>query len=83
VDGEIGHLDDFIVEDTDWSIRNLIVNTKNWWPGKNVLIAPSSIDTIDWTDHLVKLNVDRKRVKDSPTYDASATVDRALLETFP
>jgi len=82
-DGEIGHLDDFIVEDTDWSIRNIIVNTKNWWPGKIVVIAPSSIDTIDWTDSLVNLKIDRNKVKASPAYDASTTIDRAMMETFP
>ena len=33
-DGEIGHVDDFLVEDADWSIRYLVVDTKNWWPGR-------------------------------------------------
>jgi len=82
-DGEIGHLDDFIVEDTDWSIRSIIVDTKNWWPGKIVVIAPPSIDTIDWTDSLVNLKIDRKKVKASPAYDASTTIDRAMMQTFP
>ena len=82
-DGEIGHLDDFIIEDTDWSIRNIIVDTKNWWPCKIVVIAPSWIDTIDWTDSLVNLKIDRKKVKGSLVYDASTTIDRAMMETFP
>ena len=42
-DGEIGHVDDFLVEDADWSIHYLVVDTKNWWPGKKVLISPRSI----------------------------------------
>ena len=33
-DGEIGHVEDFLVEDADWSIRYLVVDTKNWWPGR-------------------------------------------------
>jgi len=82
-DGEIGHVDDFIIEDTDWSIHSIIVNTKNWWPGKIVVVAPSSIDTVDWTDSLVNLKIDRKKVKASPAYDASTTIDRAMMETFP
>ena len=82
-DGEIGHVEDFLIEDADWSIHDLVVDTKNWWPGKKVLISPRWARDIDWTDNVVKLNVDRKRIKDSPTYDASTTVDRALQETFP
>jgi hypothetical protein len=81
-DGEIGHVEDFLVEDTDWSIHYLVVNTKNWWPGKKVLISPLSAREIDWTDKLVKLNVDRQKVKDSPTYDPSITVDQAYNESF-
>jgi hypothetical protein len=82
-DGEIGHVADFLVEDSDWSIHEIVVDTKNWWPGKNVLISPRLIREIDWMDNAVKLNVDRERVKDSPASDASTTVDQALQETFP
>ncbi|MFZ3177602.1 MAG: PRC-barrel domain-containing protein, partial [Methylovirgula sp.] len=41
-DGEIGHVEDFLVADADWSIRYLVVDTKNWWLGKKVLISPRS-----------------------------------------
>src|ERR1700733_11098738 len=81
-DGEIGHVEDFLVDDTDWSIHYLVVDTKNWWPGKKVLISPRSAQAVDWKDRLVSLNVDRQQVKDSPTYDASTTVDRAYEKKF-
>ncbi|MGZ8409267.1 MAG: PRC-barrel domain-containing protein [Hyphomicrobium sp.] len=70
-DGEIGYVEDFLLRDTDWSIHNLVVDTTNWWPGKKVLIAPWSIQEIDWTDNLVNLKIDREKVKNSPAYDAS------------
>ena len=81
-DGEIGHVEDFLVDDTDWSIHFLIVDTKNWWSGKKVLISPRSAQAINWNDRLVNLSVDRQRVKDSPTYDASTTIDRAYEKRF-
>ena len=81
-DGEIGHVEDFLVEDADWSIHYLVVDTKNWWFGKSVLISPRSAREIDWNDKLVNLNVDRQRVKDSPPYDASTTLDRAYERQF-
>jgi len=76
-DGEIGHVEDFLIEDADWGIRHLIVDTRNWWPGKMVLISPQSASEIDWTDRLVNLDVDRHLVKDSPAYDPT-TIDRAF-----
>ena len=67
-DGEVGHVEDFLMEDSDWSIRDLVVDTKNWWPGNKVLISPRSIQKIDWMDNQVKLNIDRERVKSSPAF---------------
>jgi hypothetical protein len=81
-DGEIGHVEDFLVEDADWSIQYLVVDTQNWWPGKTVLISPRSAQEIDWTDNLVHLNVDRQRVKDSPAYDASTMIDPTYEKNF-
>jgi hypothetical protein len=81
-DGEIGHVEDFLLEDADWSIHYLVVDTKNWWPGKKVLISPRLAGDIDWEDRLVNLDVDRQKIKDSPPYDPAATVDRAYEKQF-
>ena len=76
-DGEIGHVENFLIEDADWSIHFLVVDTSNWWFGEKVLISPRLAREIDWTDRLVNLDVNRQKVKDSPRYDASKTVDWA------
>ena len=81
-DGEIGHIEDFLVEDADWSIHYLVVDTKNWWPGKRVLISPRSALEIDWANKLVNLDVDRQKVKDSPAYDPSMPIDRGYERDF-
>jgi len=81
-DGEIGHVEDFLLEDADWSIHFLVVDTRNWWAGKQVLISPGLAQAINWNDRRVNLNVDRQRVKDSPAYDASTTVDGAYEKRF-
>lgn len=75
-DGEIGHVDDVLVEEADWSIHYLVVDTKNWWPGKKVLISPYSVQGVSWNDRTVDIKSDRQTVKSSPEYDASTTVDR-------
>jgi hypothetical protein len=81
-DGEIGHAEDFLIEDADWSIRYLLVDTKNWWPGKKVLVSPRSVKKVDWSDRLVNIDVDRHKVEDSPAYDATRTIDGAFDEKF-
>ena len=81
-DGEVGHVADFLLDDTDWSIHYLVVDTKNWWPGKSVLISPRSVHDINWKDRLVNLGVDREKVKNTPAYDEFTTVDRAYEKRF-
>ena len=81
-DGEIGHVENFLIEDADWSIRYLVVDTKNWWPGKKVLISPWSVKDIDWGNRLVNINVDRQKIENAPAYDVSVTIDRAFDEKF-
>lgn len=81
-DGSIGHVEDMLVEEQDWSIHYLVIDTRNWWPGKKVLISPHSARDINWANKTVSLDVDRERVKNSPTYDASTIVDRAYEERF-
>lgn len=77
-DGEIGHLADVLIEDTDWTLRYLIVNTSNWWQGKEVLISPRSTQSIRWTENLIYVGVDRNRIRTGPQYDASRRIDAAF-----
>jgi hypothetical protein len=81
-DGEIGHVEDFLVDDAGWSVRYITVDTRNWWPGERVLISPRSVREIDWAERQIHLDVDRQKVKDSPSYDPSITVDGAYEENF-
>ena len=79
-DGEIGAVEDVLIDDSDWVVRYLTVDTGNWWPGERVLIAPRSILKIDWVAEVIYLNVDRETVKKSPPYDPVITVDGAYHE---
>jgi len=67
-DGEIGHVEDFIVDDETWAIRYLIVNTQNWWPGKKVLISPKWIERVSWRESKVFVNLTREIIKQAPEY---------------
>jgi uncharacterized protein YrrD len=71
-DGEIGHLADILLEDSDWALRYLVINTSNWWQGKEVLISPRSTQSIHWGDRMIYLSVTRDKVRAGPDYDASA-----------
>ena len=75
-DGEIGHLQGFLVDDHSWSIRFIIVNSTNWWLGHHVLVSPKWIQEVSWSQSNVTVNLDRQAIKDAPAYDSDADVGR-------
>lgn len=68
-DGDIGHVEELLVDDHAWAIRSLIVNTTNWWFGHHVVVAPPSIEAVSWRDASVSIGLTRQAVKDAPSYD--------------
>ena len=75
IDDEVGHVEDFIVDDETWIIQYMVVDTRNWLPGKKVLVKPAWMDSVDWAESKVTINLTREQVKDSPPeYDLSAPV---------
>ena len=75
-DGELGHVEDFIIDDETWAIRYLIIDTKNWWGGKKVLISPKWIDRISWKESKVFINLSRETIKQSPEYSEDILLTR-------
>lgn len=75
-DGEIGHVERFIVDDETWAIRYLEVATKNWWPGKKVLISPAWVERVSWEESKVFVAVTREAIKTCPEYLDSEPVTR-------
>ena len=75
-DGEIGHVEDFIVDDETWAIRYLEVDTRNWWPGKKVLVSPQWIDNVSWPDSKVYVHLSRETIKNGPEYIESMPISR-------
>jgi hypothetical protein len=76
VDGDLGHVEDFLFDDVSWAIRYLVVDTSNWWFGKQVLVAPEWITDISWPGRSVSVHVTRQLLKTAPPYDRAEHVDR-------
>jgi hypothetical protein len=68
VDGAIGHVTDFVIDEETWSIRYLIVDTNYWWAGKRILISPQWIERISWDEAMVHVTLTREDIKQAPEY---------------
>ena len=68
-DGSLGHVEDLLVDDQGWRIRYLLVDTRNWLPGRDVLIAPAWVREIAWPERKVTVAMTQQQIEDSPEYD--------------
>ncbi len=68
-DGYIGHVDDFIVDDQSWRIRYIAADTRVIWPDKRVLLPLNWIESVDWPDHTVKMNISCDQIENAPEWD--------------
>lgn len=79
-DGDIGHVDDLLVDLDDWTIRYVVIDTRNWLPGKQVLVATNWLTAVDWHEQKIAVDLERESIKSSPEYDRSMTLDRAYQQ---
>lgn len=81
-DGEIGHVEGFLIDTDTWAIRYLIVETSNWLLGHPVLVSPQWIERISWSDSSVVIDLTRQAIKDAPRYQAGMPLERADEEAI-
>lgn len=81
-DGEIGHIEDFFVSETEWNIQYAMVDTRNWLPGRKVLILPDHIREIDWQGSEVFVDLTSDQIKESPEFDPRTSLDRTYETNY-
>ncbi|WP_418315829.1 PRC-barrel domain-containing protein [Piscinibacter sakaiensis] len=69
-DGEIGHVSDFGIDPQTWQVREMIIDTRNWLPGKHVRIDLPTIREIDWHERKVHVALPREQIKSGAEADA-------------
>lgn len=81
-DGDIGHVEDLLMAEKDWTIPYLVIDTRNWLPGRKVLVAANWLTSVDWPSGKIAVDLARERIKSSPEYDPTITLDRAYVESL-
>ena len=81
-DGEIGHVKDFYFDDRNWAIRYLVADTGTWLPGRQVLLSPYSLGRLDQAEKILRVNLTRKQIEDSPSIESHKPVSRQYEEEY-
>lgn len=81
-DGPMGHIDDFIVDESTWQTRYLVIDTSNWMGGKWVAVSPESVTDVDWANQSLKMNLTREEIRNSPSLEEANVPSHELTPRF-
>lgn len=75
-DDQFGHIEDLIIDDDNWQILYVIVDTKNLVPfSKKVMLPIELIEEISYLNKEAKINLPKEDIKDAPEYNPALAVN--------
>ena len=77
-DGPVGYVKDFIIDDLDWSVSYMVVDTRKLIPGRKVLLALRWIREIDAEEKKVVVDVACDAVRSAPEYNPETPLNREI-----
>jgi hypothetical protein len=77
IDEEIGSIRDFLISDTTWTIRYLVVDSQRRLHGNYVLISPRWIVSSDWEQSKYIVDISSEQIESSPEYFDDLQLTRA------
>ena len=81
-DDEFGHVEDFIIEDETWVLKFVVIDSRNWLPGKKFLVDINWLQDISWSTHFATVNLSRKQIKRSPEYKPHIPINSDYLNNL-
>ena len=73
----IGHVSGFLVNDKNWSIEQLVVETGHWYSGKEILISPALVERISYDESKIYVTItksDIQRIKEEEPSKAGSGI---------
>jgi sporulation protein YlmC with PRC-barrel domain len=82
-DGEtIGKAKEFYFDDRHWTIRYLVANTGNWLTGRQVLVSPYALVSINNDHQDIVTDLTKKQIEKSPSLDSHKPVSRQFEDDY-
>lgn len=85
-DGHMGHVSELLIMPEDWHIPYLILKTKDWLPGRKVIVPTTSFRRVNWLDRSIKVNLERAEIERAPEFNGqdleNGTLDEKLYQHF-
>ena len=70
IDGDVGHVKDFLFDDETWAIRYLVLETGVWLFGRDSLVSRDCVQHVDWAAKSVDVDQTREQIEHAEEFDA-------------
>ena len=72
----VGRAQDFVIEDSTWSLTQMVMQAGGWMGSRLVALPAGSITEISWARRSVTINLSKEALAALPAFDAAAPVNR-------
>jgi len=79
-DGNIGRIDDFIVETQTWIITNIVIGIRSFFYNRQVMISSESIDKIILEENKVYINLSEKEIINSNIFETGQFTKSSVMQ---
>lgn len=69
LDGEMGHVEDLLADEQSWQIRHVVIDTRNWLPGRKVVLPISAAGAFDWAESTLAVERTREQIRTARELD--------------
>ena len=81
-DGEIGTVVDYLIDDSNWKIIFLVVETGSFLDSRKIVLSVQWIKELNWENSNVVVNLTTNSIKDSPEFDDSEPINEAYEKSL-
>lgn len=74
-DGEIGRVDDFILNTTTWKIESLIMETGSWLSKRKLMLSPSQITDISYPTARIIVDATVEQIRHNTEFDDRSPIN--------
>jgi sporulation protein YlmC with PRC-barrel domain len=81
-DGDLGRVKDFYFDDQNWAVRYVVADTGTWLTSRQVLLSPHAFGRPDPAGKVLRVNLSRKQIEESPSIELHKPVSRQYEEEY-
>ena len=76
IDDTFGHLSDLIIDDSDWQIVYVVLDTKNIVPwSKQIILPVEFVEEINFPNREIRIDLTKEAIKNAPEYNSTKAVN--------